>query len=445
MLPAMADKNLPPGSLGLPFLGETLEWVRDPFTFMETRFNKYGPIFKTRLLGDNMIAFGTPESFTAFLDTNNVTREGGTPPHIEALVGKGTLPFVDGPHQLRNKRMMLSAFRPDPMRGYIETASRVFDRYFQKWETMGEFEWFPELESLTIVLFDALFAGANPDTENKQLRADLDVFLRGILGLPLPVGPYPKAMRAKEGLMRYLRGAVSERRAKPGNDAITHLIRARDEDGNAFTDEEIVAEMIHVFFAGYAGVSGGFSYAVIALAQNPLIRDRAREEVLSRTSEQVTLEELSGATYLQQIWKEILRFYPAVPHTFMGRTIRDFEVGGFHIPAGWKATGLIYSQLHDERIYKEPNRFDPDRFSPERAEDKEPNSFVAQGGGRAEHHRCLGESISALMVKQFMCKLLRDYSWDLLDTPQIAREFPAGPRGGVPAKLNRMSGTFPPT
>ena len=43
--------NLPPGSTGLPLLGETLDFMKDPFRFLERKVMAHGPISKTSLLG----------------------------------------------------------------------------------------------------------------------------------------------------------------------------------------------------------------------------------------------------------------------------------------------------------------------------------------------------------------------------------------------------------
>lgn len=41
-----SDLPLPPGSYGLPFLGETIAWRRDPLNFLRRRYECYGRIFK---------------------------------------------------------------------------------------------------------------------------------------------------------------------------------------------------------------------------------------------------------------------------------------------------------------------------------------------------------------------------------------------------------------
>ena len=56
----MRDR-LPPGQMGLPLLGETLEFVFDP-KFVEKRYQKHGSIFKTHIIGRPTVYMVGPEA-----------------------------------------------------------------------------------------------------------------------------------------------------------------------------------------------------------------------------------------------------------------------------------------------------------------------------------------------------------------------------------------------
>lgn len=56
---------LPPGNVGLPILGENLEYLKsqeDPDLFVQRRQAKYGGTFLTNLVGDNMVITTCPEA-----------------------------------------------------------------------------------------------------------------------------------------------------------------------------------------------------------------------------------------------------------------------------------------------------------------------------------------------------------------------------------------------
>ena len=42
---------LPPGGLGLPLLGETLEFLRSPIDFADKRLARHGRVYRSHLLG----------------------------------------------------------------------------------------------------------------------------------------------------------------------------------------------------------------------------------------------------------------------------------------------------------------------------------------------------------------------------------------------------------
>src|SRR3954470_22033408 len=99
--------SLPPGSSGLPLLGETLALLRDPFGFVETRARRLGPVFRTRLLGRPTAVITGPEATAKFVDDADVQRAGAMPANIETLFGGRTLPVLDGDeHRARKQAVM---------------------------------------------------------------------------------------------------------------------------------------------------------------------------------------------------------------------------------------------------------------------------------------------------------------------------------------------------
>jgi|GEM_PF-1385570 len=90
------DAPLPPGRLGLPLLGETLAMIRDPYAFLAERKARHGPVFRSKILGRKVAFVSGPRAMAAFLDEENVTREGGHPAHVRALFGGININMYDG-------------------------------------------------------------------------------------------------------------------------------------------------------------------------------------------------------------------------------------------------------------------------------------------------------------------------------------------------------------
>ncbi|HEX3578414.1 MAG TPA: hypothetical protein VHY33_07610 [Thermoanaerobaculia bacterium] len=82
----------PPGRNGLPLLGETLSFAKNPFRFIEERLAANDRIFRSHVLGRKAAVMAGPEAAGAFIDPNVIMREGAMPPHVQELFGGRSLP-----------------------------------------------------------------------------------------------------------------------------------------------------------------------------------------------------------------------------------------------------------------------------------------------------------------------------------------------------------------
>jgi len=79
--------SLPPGSMGLPLLGETLAFGRNPFRFLEDRRKRYGNVFKSSLFGRRIVFLAGTEGAEAFYDALNISRANAHPFPLVQLFG----------------------------------------------------------------------------------------------------------------------------------------------------------------------------------------------------------------------------------------------------------------------------------------------------------------------------------------------------------------------
>ena len=102
--------SLPPGSDGIPLLGETLSFAKNPFRFIEERLATHGRIFRTNVLGRKTAVIAGPEAAGRFIDADVVMREGSMPPHVQELFGGRSLPLLDGEVPKVRKQLVNQAF-----------------------------------------------------------------------------------------------------------------------------------------------------------------------------------------------------------------------------------------------------------------------------------------------------------------------------------------------
>lgn len=266
--------QVPPGSLGLPYVGEALTFLKDPFAFQLARTRQHGPIWKTRLLGSTVVFFTGPRAFSFFMDPANFTRENGSPPHMQELLHPDAVPFIDGERHRVRKRLLLAAFSPTAMTTYLPKLETLLDRYVTAWAAAGELRLADELSRFAFDLANVLFAAADPGRHEAAHAADFALMVRGLFSPPvkLPFTSYGKALKARDRLRAYIKDAVATRDG--AGTALAVLKAARGAQGEALTPAELEIELLHFFAAAHAGLAGALAWMVVALAQHPEVRRR---------------------------------------------------------------------------------------------------------------------------------------------------------------------------
>ncbi|XP_021345044.1 cytochrome P450 4F12-like, partial [Mizuhopecten yessoensis] len=95
-----------------------------------------------------------------------------------------------------------------------------------------------------------------------------------------------------------------------GQDLLTSLLVARDQEGGAMSDKDLFGEVIGFFFAGFETTSIGMTWTLLQLAQYPDIQDKVRTEVnkvMKQHSGVINSESLDQLKYLTCVIKETLR------------------------------------------------------------------------------------------------------------------------------------------
>src|SRR5262245_33330434 len=409
------DTPLPPGRTGLPLLGETLTFVKNPFSFIEQRLGAHGRVFRSHILGRPTAVIAGPEATGHFMDSERIMREGSMPPPVQELCECRSLPLLAGEAHRARKTLVLQGYSRAAIAAYIPEMQAIIERAFERWTAQGEMRWLDELKRLAIEVICTTVIGMQPGKEMDQLRRDYATVLAAFAALPIPLPGtrYSKALKARDRILATLADRVRERRANPADDGLTRILQGRTAEGVMISDDEAVLELHHVVIAGFI-IFNELGAIVQQLARHPDVRARLQEEVARLVpSGALTLESLAAMPYLRQVLMEVKRICPIIPVIF-GKAKSSFEIDKVSIPAGWMVLWAPLPTHNSQSVYTDPERFDPDRFSPERAEDqRHEHAFVPQGAGPALGHRCPGQDFATYFMAVFTVVLLRGYDWTL--------------------------------
>ncbi|MEG4627765.1 cytochrome P450 [Microcoleus sp. w1-18aA5] len=429
---------LPPGSFGLPLIGDTLNFLQDS-QFAKKRHQQYGNIFKTSIFGQPTVFVCGQEANLFVLSNENQYFVVTWPPSTKALLGPLSLALQTGANHQNRRKLLYQAFQPRALAGYIGGMENITQRYLEKWAKMETLTWYPELRNYTFDVAGKLLVGIDNGSET-ALGHYFETFSDGLFSIPLDV-PWTRFGKAKNGrnlLLAELDKIIRDRQqgTPSGKDALSLLISARDDEGNSLSLEELKDQVLLLLFAGHETLTSAITSFCLLLAQNPDVMAKVRaEQQQFPATEPLTLEQLKQMTYLEQVMREVLRLVPPVGGGFR-QVINACEFGGYEIPKGWSVLYEINQTHQDSAVYPEPDRFDPDRFSSERS--PKPFSYVPFGGGLRE---CLGKEFARLEMKLFAAKIVREFEWELLPDQDLnlIRVPTPHPRDGLRVKFRRTT------
>jgi len=410
-------RRLPPGSYGLPFLGETISWRRDPLKFLRRRYERYGEIFKSSIYGHREITMLGPEANRFILSTHRDHFEwgGGYEIFLDRKLFSDNLFLQDGALHDRHRRMIRPAFHGNALRSYFDTVAGLTCSHARRWVRAGRIVAFSELRSLTFAIAARVLFGADTSQQVGHLSQLFDTVARGTQAFPrwdLPWTKYGRARRAVEALRAYLLGFLRERRGEHRGDVLGMLMGALDEHGKPLTDDEIVAQALMLLLAAHDTTTSSMTWLLLELDRHPEITSRLRSEMDNATKGlPLAVEHLSQLRYLDLVLKEVERRHPVLTG-LPRKVIKAFDFGGYHVPAGSTVYySILFTHMMPE-VFADPERFEPGRFAPPRSEDDRTLfGLVGFGGGPRS---CIGQGFARMEMKILTATLLRGYEWSVL-------------------------------
>ncbi len=410
-------KPLPPGRLGLPWLGETVAIARSNHGFYEDHFDKYGPIFKTRLFGVNFVVVSGAEAFHQFNTDPRIERGSTDPVSVEQIFLR-SLALEDGDEHHMRKDVMLHGIRTrEAINAFLPRMERIMTATIDGWAREGKAVTRPDLQVLAAQLSLAIYASVESQERAEELSELVADMRNAFATVPvaIPFTPYAKAIKSRDKVVAMIDEEIAKhQQAQPGkyDDTMSRMLAAAED--HQVPVDKLRGDLLHVFFASQGGYFVPLTLITLALGQHLDLQEKAREEVMAVAPDgPVTMEQIDRLQYLGQLSKELRRYFAMNSANFFGKAKEEIEIGGYRIPQGWGAVAAIHITMRSPKVYDDPDTFDPERFSPEREAVLAPGSYVPHGDGQRDHHRCPGEDIVTVAVKLYLVLLLRRLSYTL--------------------------------
>lgn len=276
---------------------------------------------------------------------------------------KNLFTFMLPDDHLRVRKLVTKALSPQIVRAHRPMILEAIDRALDEVAGHAEFDFHDAVSRKVpgLVMFglmgvpfgdveqclawtEAMAAASDPVITDAQLKAVDD---------------------ATKDFADYVHELTERRRTKPGEDIISGLIRAEQEDGR-LTRDEFYGTVISLIVGGISLTQGLLSSGVSALLQNP--------------AELAKL--LDNPDLAPAVTEETLRYQTPLQLSFARIATDDLVVGDQAVKRGEICYGMLGAANFDPEVFEDPHRFRIDRPS-------QP-SHLGLGAGM---HFCVGAAL----------------------------------------------------
>jgi cytochrome P450 len=279
----------------------------------------------------------------------------------------------DGPAHAKLRALVSSAFTPRALARLEPRIRATCAEVAEHIAVLREGDFVDELCARVPALVTADILGLD-----RKLHTEFKRWIN-LYAIVSPTHPGDEVADAVRAAIRELEGyfaeVISLRRTAPCDDLVSDLIAAK-VDGNALTEDELIAFLFLLLSAGFETTTHFFSNAMLDFARRPEAFTRLRED----------------PQRIPAYVEELLRKEPPV-HSIFRLTAVDTELGGVQLPRGSMVMIFLASANHDATRFAEPDRFDPARAG---------QAGLAFGHGI---HHCLGAALARLEARLMLEEL----------------------------------------
>ncbi|WP_312867522.1 cytochrome P450 [Amycolatopsis pithecellobii] len=425
------------GDAGAPLLGHTLDSMRFGVDFALHRYETYGPVSWLGIFGRRFVMLAGPEATqVALANKDKAFSQEAWRFFLDRFFYRGLMLLDFDEHHL-HRRIMQVAFTRDRLTGYARQFAPVLREGVARWPEQPRLYW--ALKQLTLDVATRVFMAMPGDAGTARInRAFVDSVRAptSLVRLPVPGGRWAAGLAGRRVLERYFTESLPAKRAADGDDLFSVLCRATGEDGERFSDADVVNHMIFLMMAAHDTSTITATAVAYHLAKHPQWQERAREESLALGDELPDLAALDRLETLDLVIKESLRLTAPVP-SLPRMAVKDVDVLGHYVPAGTLVTISPNTNHYSPGHWTDPRAFDPERFAEGRREDKSHRyAWMPFGGGV---HKCIGLHFGLFEVKALLHEMLRAYRWSVPAGYRLRWDYVSlpVPVDGLPVSLTR--------
>ena len=289
------------------------------------------------------------------------------------------LVFKAPPEHTRLRKMMNGVFSMPMVQSLAPQIRRTVDDLYAELTHGQPFDFMQEVAVLlpAYVILDMMGVPRADFRMIKEWSDDLRLFIGTSRA---DEDKYRKARSGADQMSAYFRSLIAQRRGQLGDDVISKMLLAQDDQGG-LSEDELIAMCMLVLFGGHETTTNLLGSAVVAMLEYPEQQQLLREKP----------ELIDSAV------EEFLRYDG--PSNSIARVVAvDHELHGKALRAGDRVFAMINAANRDPRRFERPHVLDIERS---------PNRHLTFGQGL---HFCLGAPLARLEAKVCLGALVSGFS-----------------------------------
>ena len=439
-----------PGPRGLPLLGNLHQIDSSKLhLILEGWAAQYGPTYQIRIGRRRLIVITDPKWCDQILRARPETfSRGAIQSAIFSEMNLNGVFSSEGESWRRQRKLTAAALAQRNLRGLYSKIQIVTLRLLERWRRQADagvaLDLVDELKRYTVDVttlltfgYDANSIERDDDLVQRKLDLVFPTIIRRLLA-PFPLWRYvrlPKDRRFEKALAElrtWLDELIGAARAKlaaepelaerPSN-FVEAMVATRDDEGNAFSDDVIFANLMAMLLAGEDTTANTLSWAVHHLLDCPERIAPLREEadrVLGSSEAATGVEMASGLEWTAAIANETMRLRPVAP--VMGLTAKvETAIGDLVLPGGTGVVLLTRPPAVDAAHFGDPLAFRPERWLGQPVGPHDVSVLIPFGAGP---RMCPGRSLALLEINTLLSMLYKNFEVDRVgDGRQVQEEF----------------------
>ncbi|KAK4415959.1 cytochrome [Sesamum alatum] len=342
---------LPPGSMGLPLIGETFEYFSaQPLEgippFIAKRMARYGPVFRTSLVGQPVVMSTDQEvNQYIFQQEGKIFQAWYTQSGFRITGEKGLPVHAGNSHKYLRNLIRDIVGLENLKEELVHEMDRITRKHLSRWAHSHQVDVKDAAEIMVLELGAKKFLGLE-EGKALELRENYKNFKDALISFPLniPGTAFHHAMQGRERAIKMIRSAFDARRSSRSingddeHDFLDKLMKEMEDEDAILTREVATDVLFLLLFAAFETTSTTIAMALHFLRQHPDV-----------------LQQL-------KVINETVRLADNVPGMFR-KVMQDVKIkGGYTIPAGWTIVVCPCVTHLNPNEYEDPYVFNPWRW-----------------------------------------------------------------------------------